>query len=116
MNQIVKDTKPMTQKQAVDYFRDDANWETLESLPSGDFLLQRLKGTQCRRIYMPNHKEFFEYGNGRRAEIPVSKEIFYYLPTANRDGSIGFRYHGTSFSKDTIVAIVRLGLGEGEKQ
>ena len=115
MNQIMKDTKPMTQKQAVDYFRDDANWETVESFPSGDFHLQRLKGTQCRRIYMPNHKEFF--GNGEhRTEIPVSKDIFHYLPKANHDGSIGFRFHGTSFSKDTIVAIVRLGLGEGEKR
>lgn len=112
----MNNTKPMTQKQAVDYFRDDANWETLESFPSGDFLLQQLKGTLCRRLYMPNHKEFFEYGNGRRTEIPVSKEIFYYLPKANHDRSIGFRFHGTSFPKDTIVAIVRLGLGEGEKQ
>lgn len=109
----MKDTKPMTQKQAVDYFRDDANWETVESLPSGTLLLQQLKGTLCRRLYMPNHKEFLEWGYGYRTEIPASKEIFYYLPKANHDGSIGFRFHGMSLSKDTIVAIVRLGLGEG---
>ena len=107
----MNNTKPMTQKQAVDYFHDDANWETLESFPSGDFLLQQLKGTLCRRLYMPNHRQFHRCGE-RLIEIPVKKDIFYYLPETNGDGSTGFRIQGTSLSKDRIVSFVMIGLRE----
>ncbi len=106
--------KPMTKSQAVDYFRDDANWETVESVPSGDFLIQRLKGTDFRRILCPKHREFYGYGESR-VEIPVSKAVFYFVPKEYEEGGIGFAFHGLYVSKEMMAYAVISGFDNGRK-
>ena len=96
----------MTNKQAIEYFKDNSNWETVESVPSGTFEVQRLKGTGVHRIVTPNRKMFC--GSGQfLTEIPVSKDIFYYEPMTNHDGSLGFKFQGTSVSQDHMVSLVK---------
>lgn len=93
----------MTKKQALDYFHDDRNWETVEHGVKGMLELQRLKGTDCYRAVI---KGVYMIYSAYTKEPPTDRTLCYMtLKHETKDGVPTFESFSTS--QDQIASLVK---------